>query len=42
MGTQVVNLDWWDMKVCRNFLFGTCPHTIFGNTVSAAWNITLS
>jgi len=34
MGVQVVNLDWWDERVCRNFLFGTCPHLIFGNTVS--------
>ena len=34
MGHVVVNLDWWNEKVCRNFLFGTCPHLIFGNTVS--------
>ena len=34
MGVQVVSLDWWSEKVCRNFLFGTCPHLIFGNTVS--------
>jgi len=34
MGVQVINLDWWTEKVCRNFLFGTCPHLIFGNTVS--------
>ena len=34
MGLQVVNLDWWDERVCRNYLFGTCPHLIFGNTVS--------
>ena len=34
MGHVVVKLDWWNEKVCRNFLFGTCPHLIFGNTVS--------
>jgi len=33
MGIQILNLDWWDDRVCRNFLFGTCPHLIFGNTV---------
>ncbi|AGV14612.1 small nuclear ribonucleoprotein, variant [Cryptococcus neoformans var. grubii H99] len=32
MGIQPVNLDWWNEKVCRNFLFGTCLHTLFGNT----------
>ncbi|KAK8864678.1 hypothetical protein IAR55_001930 [Kwoniella newhampshirensis] len=32
MGIQPVQLDWWNEKVCRNFLFGTCPHLIFGNT----------
>ena len=37
MGVQVVNLDWWNEKVCRNFLFGTCLHLIFGNTVSQSW-----
>jgi hypothetical protein len=36
MGTQVINHDWWSEKVCRNFLFGTCPHVLFGNTVSNA------
>ena len=34
MGVPVINLDWWNEKVCRNYLFGTCPHLIFGNTVS--------
>lgn len=34
MGIQPLNLDWWNEKVCRNFLFGTCLHTLFGNTVS--------
>ena len=34
MGVSVIDLDWWNEKVCRNFLFGTCPHLIFGNTVS--------
>ncbi|KAK4686541.1 RNA-binding protein Luc7-like 2, partial [Tremellales sp. Uapishka_1] len=32
MGIQPINVDWWNEKVCRNFLFGTCPHLIFGNT----------
>nr|XP_019007540.1 small nuclear ribonucleoprotein [Kwoniella pini CBS 10737]OCF46321.1 small nuclear ribonucleoprotein [Kwoniella pini CBS 10737] len=32
MGIQPINVDWWSEKVCRNFLFGTCPHIIFGNT----------
>lgn len=36
MGVTVIKLDWWDDRVCRNFLFGTCPHLIFGNTVRAA------
>lgn len=33
MGVTVIKLDWWDDRVCRNYLFGTCPHLIFGNTV---------
>ena len=33
MGIKQQNYDWWDEKVCRNFLFGTCPHLVFGNTV---------
>ena len=33
MGITQVNVDWWDPRVCRNFLCGTCPHEIFGNTV---------
>lgn len=36
MGIKQQNYDWWDEKVCRNFLFGTCPHLVFGNTVSVA------
>ncbi|WVF71173.1 hypothetical protein IAT40_005971 [Kwoniella sp. CBS 6097] len=32
MGIQPVNVDWWSERVCRNFLFGTCPHVLFGNT----------
>ncbi|OCF38632.1 small nuclear ribonucleoprotein [Kwoniella heveanensis CBS 569] len=32
MGIQPVNVDWWSERVCRNFLFGTCPHILFGNT----------
>ncbi|WVQ77860.1 hypothetical protein IAR50_007557 [Cryptococcus sp. DSM 104548] len=32
MGIQPLNLDWWNEKVCRDFLFGTCLHTLFGNT----------
>ncbi|ODN72764.1 hypothetical protein L202_08199 [Cryptococcus amylolentus CBS 6039] len=32
MGIQPLNLDWWNEKVCRNFLFGTCLHSLFGNT----------
>lgn len=36
MGIQPVNVDWWSEKVCRNYLFGHCPHLIFGNTVSAS------
>ena len=33
MGIATVNLVWSDEKVCRNFLCGTCPHTLFTNTV---------
>lgn len=33
MGTANANLHWSDEKVCRNFLCGTCPHTLFTNTV---------
>jgi RNA-binding protein Luc7-like 2 len=33
MGIKQQKYDWWDEKVCRNFLFGTCPHLVFGNTV---------
>jgi hypothetical protein len=32
MGIATVNLVWSDEKVCRNFLCGTCPHTLFTNT----------
>ncbi|RSH89027.1 splicing factor [Saitozyma podzolica] len=32
MGITQQNVDWWDEKVCRNYLFGTCPHILFGNT----------
>ncbi|KAH8090466.1 hypothetical protein HD553DRAFT_6064 [Filobasidium floriforme] len=32
MGVQPINVDWWDPKVCKNFICGTCPHDIFGNT----------
>ena len=34
MGVSNANLHWSDEKVCRNFLCGTCPHTLFTNTVS--------
>lgn len=34
MGIKQQSYEWWDEKVCRNFLFGTCPHLVFGNTVS--------
>src|SRR5258708_31952134 len=34
MGIANANLRWSDEKVCRNFLCGTCPHTLFTNTVS--------
>ena len=33
MGIKQQNYEWWDEKICRNFLFGTCPHLVFGNTV---------
>lgn len=33
MGVANANLVWSDEKVCRNFLCGTCPHTLFTNTV---------
>lgn len=36
MGIATVNLSWPDEKVCRNFLCGTCPHTLFTNTVRFA------
>ncbi|KAF7304977.1 hypothetical protein MKEN_01212400 [Mycena kentingensis (nom. inval.)] len=32
MGVANANLVWTDEKVCRNFLCGTCPHTLFTNT----------
>jgi len=32
MGLQDANLNWWDDKVCKNFLCGTCPHSLFTNT----------
>lgn len=34
MGFNPPNLDWWDAKVCRDYLFGTCLHDTFSNTVS--------
>lgn len=43
MDIQTINHDWWDDKVGKNYLFGTCPHVLFGNTVclslsgSLAW-----
>lgn len=36
MGVANANLVWSDDKVCRNFLCGTCPHTLFTNTVRIA------
>lgn len=33
MGVSNANLHWSDEKVCKNFLCGTCPHTLFTNTV---------
>jgi hypothetical protein len=44
MGVANANLHWSDDKVCRNFLCGTCPHTLFTNTVRLSplqWNATL-
>ncbi|EJU05182.1 small nuclear ribonucleo protein, partial [Dacryopinax primogenitus] len=32
MGLVPQNITWDDDKVCRNFLCGTCPHTLFTNT----------
>jgi len=32
MGVTNQNLSWYDEKVCRNFLCGTCPRTLFINT----------
>ncbi|TEB26625.1 putative U1 snRNP protein [Coprinellus micaceus] len=32
MGVANANLRWDDEKVCRNFLCGTCPHSLFTNT----------
>ncbi|KZV73453.1 putative U1 snRNP protein [Peniophora sp. CONT] len=32
MGVADANITWSDEKVCRNFLCGTCPHTLFTNT----------
>ncbi|KAF8637381.1 hypothetical protein AX17_002879 [Amanita inopinata Kibby_2008] len=32
MGVANANLVWSDEKVCRNFLCGICPHTLFTNT----------
>ncbi|KAI6109529.1 hypothetical protein F5141DRAFT_1188503 [Pisolithus sp. B1] len=32
MGVANANLVWSDEKVCRNFLCGTCPHSLFTNT----------
>ncbi|KAJ9109165.1 hypothetical protein QFC21_000494 [Naganishia friedmannii] len=32
MGITQINVDWWDPRVCKNYLCGTCPHEIFGNT----------
>lgn len=32
MGVNPIQADWWDPKVCRNYLCGTCPHDVFGNT----------
>jgi len=33
MGLANANIQWSDDKVCKNFLCGTCPHTLFTNTV---------
>ncbi|BEI85531.1 hypothetical protein CcaverHIS002_0509320 [Cutaneotrichosporon cavernicola] len=32
MGFNPPNLDWWNEKVCRDYLFGTCLHDTFSNT----------
>ncbi|KAF8911981.1 putative U1 snRNP protein [Gymnopilus junonius] len=32
MGVANANLQWFDEKVCKNFLCGTCPHALFTNT----------
>ncbi|SJX62865.1 related to LUC7-essential protein associated with the U1 snRNP complex [Sporisorium reilianum f. sp. reilianum] len=32
MGAPAANLHFTDVKVCRNFLCGTCPHDLFANT----------
>ncbi|CDR98777.1 related to LUC7-essential protein associated with the U1 snRNP complex [Sporisorium scitamineum] len=32
MGTPTANLHFTDVRVCRNFLCGTCPHDLFANT----------
>ncbi|KIY43583.1 putative U1 snRNP protein [Fistulina hepatica ATCC 64428] len=32
MGVTNAHLTWDDEKVCRNFLCGTCPHSLFTNT----------
>jgi hypothetical protein len=42
MGITQQNVDWWDEKVCRNYLFGTCPHILFGNTVSIECRVSAS
>ena len=39
MGVANANLTWQDEKVCRNFLCGTCPHTLFTNTVSTLLSV---
>lgn len=39
MGVANANLVWSDEKVCRNFLCGTCPHTLFTNTVSIPYDM---
>ena len=42
MGVANANLQWSDDKVCKNFLCGTCPHTLFTNTVSEGSGSTVS
>jgi len=39
MGVANANLVWSDEKVCRNFLCGTCPHTLFTNTVGIPYDM---